>query len=537
MTNLDERFRLADEIPVEDGWEEIQARDLGGWGSRSVGIAGARRWITLVVALAIGASAVAAVAVAFRGTSSQAPGGSSSPIPRSNGPIWALGGGGEVGTLIYSIDATTGQKSPLWTDERNPDFPNFRVAPRLVSAHYDYAFSPDGSRVAFSAYVHEGPGNCCPTELFVMNADGTGLTQVTHDDAYDSYPSWSPDGSTLVYASYRGPDYIPGCPVTKNCPADLYVIGADGTGDRRLTDDAADEATPTWSPDGTKIAYVFAEAGSPGAVWVMNADGTDARNLVPPDGGLILFPQWSPDGRRILYLSARLGERFGVWVATADGTDPHQGIDTHADTNFARNAVWSPDGTEIAFAKLADGEPELWVANADGRGEQQLATLPRYGISPLAWQPGAAVQASPAPGSGASPRLRRPAHLPCDPRPVAPDITLVTAPHNPSLAATCFAVSANTPFQLIIKDNTTALSDGSPVPVQFVIFRSKKAAVTFHPKYAAYSVNTARALFVGDVDRGGIATDNVKGLPAGTYYVEDIMFSAYQGASFWLIVE
>ncbi|MBI3647420.1 MAG: PD40 domain-containing protein [Actinobacteria bacterium] len=340
------------------------------------------------MALLVGAAAVALAVIAFSGArpKTETPGSTLSSTPVKNGPIWAIGGGGEAGSMIYAVDPATGQKTPLWTDGRNPDFPNFPVAPDHIAAHYDYAFSPDGSRVAFPGYVNRGSADCCRIELFVMNADGSGLTQLTRDDAYISFPSWSPDGSELVFSIYRGTHYIPGCPLTKSCPADLYVIGANGTGEHQLTNDAADEATPTWSPDGTKIAYVYVEGDTHGALWVMNADGTGAQSLIPPDGAFTLFPQWSPDGSRILYLAAISGERFGVWVANADGTDSRKLIDTNADATFGR-PLWSPDGAEIAYADLTGGEPQLWVAKADGSDPREIARFLRYGISPLAWQP------------------------------------------------------------------------------------------------------------------------------------------------------
>ncbi len=125
----------------------------------------------------------------------------------------------------------------------------------------------------------------------------------------------------------------------------------------------------------------------------MNADGTNARNLIPNEGAPVLFPEWSPNGSRLLFLSADPGERLGVWVANADGTDSHQVIDTNADTTFGR-PFWSPDGTEIAYAELVEGEPQLWVMNEDGSDAHAVTTLPGYGISPLAWQP--------VPGTGAS---------------------------------------------------------------------------------------------------------------------------------------
>jgi TolB protein len=233
--------------------------------------------------------------------------------------------------------------------------------------------------------VDEGSRNCC-SEIFVMNADGSGLTQITHDQAHDSFPSWSPDGSKIVFSSYQATQYVPGCELTKSCPQDLYVIGADGTGEHRLTEDPADEATPTWSPNGTKIAYVFATQGSPGEVWVMNADGTGAHDLVSNEGGLTLFAEWSPDGSRILYLSAPPGRTFAVWVANADGTGAHQLIDTNDDTTSTR-PVWSPDGTQIAFGNLVGGELQLWLAGANGSDPHEVADYPSYGVLPIAWQP------------------------------------------------------------------------------------------------------------------------------------------------------
>jgi hypothetical protein len=116
-------------------------------------------------------------------------------------------------------------------------------------------------------------------------------------------------------------------------------------------------------------------------------------------------------------------------------------------------------------------------------------------------------------------------------------VSLVTAGHTPRLATTCFAVAANTPFQITMKDDATA-EDGNPVPMLFAIFPSKAAAVTFDPKYASYSVDTAGALFTTDLDWGpSVMTAAVNGLRAGVYYMVNMVFPAFQSASAWQIVE
>jgi len=378
MNDLKRRLGDIEGYAPPDLWQEITSR-----GPRPAGpeLGPGRRIVVAVVTLAVAAAALAFVVRAFRSN----PSTPANPTPSvSNGPIWALGGGGEAGALIYAVDPATGAKTPLWSDGRNPDFPNFTVDQQRTSDNY--VFSPDGSRVAFSHYVKEGPPDCCD-EIFEMNADGTGLSQVTHDHAYASFPSWSPDGAQIVYTSYRGEHYVPGCDGSTLCPGDLYAIGADGSGERQLTNDPADESMPSWSPDGSRVVFRSTLADSGGGLYVMNPDGSDMAELAANPGGFVLYPAWSPDGSKILFLFATPNERFGVWVVNPDGADMHQLIDTNADTNFAP-PLWSPDGAEIAFAKLVEDEPQLWVMGADGSEPHMVAALPRYGISPLAWKPG-----------------------------------------------------------------------------------------------------------------------------------------------------
>lgn len=387
MSDLKERLRGIEGLAPPDLWNEITSRDLLPLPSEP---GPGRRIVVAMLSLVLAAAGFALVSRAFRPSTDSAritPG-----LSASNGPIWALGAGGEAGTLIYAVDPVTGSKTPLWSDGRNLDFSGFEVAPQLVGD--DYAFSLDGSTVAFSHYVGEGAADQTKVEIFVMNADGSGLTQVTHDDAYNAFPSWSPDGTEIVYTSYRGDEYIPGCLATTLCPGDLYVIGVDGTSERRLTNDPDDESMPSWSPDGETIVFQGAASGSPGTLRVIDADGTGQSELIAGPGGWALNPEWSPDGSQILFLGGTAQETVGVWVVSAEGTDLHQ----VADINAGLPAVWSPNGEEIAFANLVSGESQLWVANADGSEPHLVTELPRYGIRPLAWQPlPASLPDSPSP--------------------------------------------------------------------------------------------------------------------------------------------
>jgi TolB protein len=132
---------------------------------------------------------------------------------------------------------------------------------------------------------------------------------------------------------------------------------------------------PSWSPDGTTLAFDVSDA-----IYTVDADGSHLMTLVAAGGNDgLLFPSWSPDGKRILYLHAPCTDiwchrPYEVWVMNADGTQKELLFDHSIDTIVAfAPPVWSPDGQQIAFAMNASTESGLMIINADGTGLHTVA--------------------------------------------------------------------------------------------------------------------------------------------------------------------
>jgi Tol biopolymer transport system component len=254
------------------------------------------------------------------------------------------------------------------------------------------SWSPDGAKIAFGRIISP-----VKSEIYVMNADGSNPTRITNNSFSDSQPLWSPDGTKIAFVSNRdGND-------------EIYVMNADGSNQTRLTNNADFDFDPEWSPDGTKIVFTSSR-DFPGIagnisngfeIYLMNADGSNPIRLTNNDSS-DAEPSWSPDGTRIAFSSQRDGLPL-VYVMNVNGSN--QVTITPSTILDSQDPEWSPDGTTIAFASFNRAQAnanDMFLMNTDGSNIRGV-TVSSLDEHDLAWQPAGSAAPTPTPTPTPSP--------------------------------------------------------------------------------------------------------------------------------------
>jgi Tol biopolymer transport system component len=218
------------------------------------------------------------------------------------------------------------------------------------------------------AFVSTRDGN---GEIYVMNADGSDQRRMTNWRLWDGFPDWSPDASQIVYYSYLSEESWV-----------IKAMGAGGSNPRQLTAGGTCEGAPHWSPDSTRITYDSGDcSGDHREIHVMNADGSNLRNLSNNEADDMLAA-WSPDSAQLVFSSNRDGN-YELYVMDDDGGNVRRLTENTADDHAP---AWSPDGTQIAFYSERDGNAEVYVMDADGGTPRNLTNNPTEDWFPR-WSP------------------------------------------------------------------------------------------------------------------------------------------------------
>ena len=263
--------------------------------------------------------------------------------------------------------------------------------------------SPDGRHIAFIS--NRGGLN----DVYVMTADGTGLVRLTNSADYESFPGWTGDATRIVYSVFtadtsrvftvapaggdakliatvpsRGPTLSPDgrkllYSAGKFPALRLTLANVDGSSPTPISDGSRTVFDGRWSPDGKRIAFAAMDSARKMHVWIVNADGTGARQLthIPESDGTAQWPAWSPDGKRIAvqvgkYSRVPTDNTAHVWVVDVE-TGSATKLAGHDRNYLDETPSWFPDGKRIAFQSDRSGRMEIWVMNADGSNARQLS--------------------------------------------------------------------------------------------------------------------------------------------------------------------
>ena len=194
-------------------------------------------------------------------------------------------------------------------------------------------------------------------EVYVSGADGRNQTRLTTRNGHTRFPLWSPDRSRIAFAT-QVTDAAGGW--------DFWIMNANGTGARRLCSDLVGKSGRQWSPDGQRIA-ITRKMGENMDVYVVEA-ATGRLTRLTTTTGDDRDPDWSPDGTRIVFTSERDGNRE-VYVAPADGSNARRLTNDPAKDS---SPAWSPDGSRLLFVSARTGTPELFLMKPDGSEVEKL---------------------------------------------------------------------------------------------------------------------------------------------------------------------
>jgi len=226
------------------------------------------------------------------------------------------------------------------------------------------SWSPDGKTILFNSF-RENTG----AHLFTVDVKTQTVKPLVLTGDFATGGAWSADGSKLVYSS------------SHNDNSDVYVAQPDGSGGRRVTDARGIDISASWSPDGKRIAFVSERAGTP-QIYTMNADGSDVRRITF-QGNYNQEPAWSPKGDLIAFSGRDEHRVFDLYTISLE-TGKVTRLTQNQGTN--EKPAWAPNGRYLLFSSTRTGKRQIWMTQPDGSNHRPV-TNEKVGASDPAWGP------------------------------------------------------------------------------------------------------------------------------------------------------
>jgi TolB protein len=246
------------------------------------------------------------------------------------------------------------------------------------------------------AYVSTSGGRF--KEIHIAHLDGSEKFQVTNNHTINLSPSWTADGKSVLYTSYKDRNsglylfelysgkevkitprtgrYIGGkispdgqyiaATLETGGNSNIILLDRNGNAIRNLTESPGIEVSPAWSPDSKQLVFVSDRTGSP-QLYVLDVANSKPRRLTY-SGNYNTSPEWSPRGDRVAY-TGRVGNRFAIFTIGVEGGEPRKLTAESADSE---DPTWSPDGRFIAFSSNRAGKYHLYVMQANGENQRRL---------------------------------------------------------------------------------------------------------------------------------------------------------------------
>jgi TolB protein len=218
-------------------------------------------------------------------------------------------------------------------------------------------WSPDASRVAFTCYAQPGSSSVLTAQICVYSMLTNHLVSWPRFKGTNSSPSWSPDGSQLMFMSsmFGNPE--------------LFISDASGQRPKRLTYSNGANTSPSWNPKtGQQVAFVSDRGGIP-QLYTMNSDGSSQSKVDLPDMGYVIDPAWSPNGQLLAFSWRRPNGNYDLYVMEIV---TRQLVELTRDVGRNERPSWAPDGRHLVFESTRTGTRQIWSMLADGTQARQL---------------------------------------------------------------------------------------------------------------------------------------------------------------------